>query len=120
MNTQSYANTPGYLFITIGLLLSLASALVPHFEAGYRLMISVFVSGMLPYMVYGIAVPVLRGTLTNISGLAIIIMHAWLVFNERFVGNGDYGDGRIYYGPMLITLFALPLLVFVYKKLRQF
>ena len=114
MNTQSYANTPGYLFITIGLLLSLASALVPHFEAGYRLMISVFVAGMLPYMVYGMAVPMLRGTLTSLVGLAIVIVHAWLVFNERFIGNADYSDNRIYYGPMLITLFALPLLVLLY------
>ena len=48
MHDQSFAPHPGYLFIIIGLLTSLISALVPHFDAGHRLMTSVLVAGMLP------------------------------------------------------------------------
>jgi hypothetical protein len=118
MNTQSYANVTGYLLITIGLLLSLISALVPHFEAGYRLMLSVFVAGMVPYLVYAIAVPVRRGSLTTLTGLVIVCMHAWLVYNQRITGNAEYSDGWIYYGPLLLTIFALPLLLSVFNKLR--
>ena len=58
MHTQSYANAPGYTLIIIGLILSLISAFVPHFDAGYRLAPGVFFAGLLPYAVYGIAVPV--------------------------------------------------------------
>ena len=58
--------------------------------------------------------------MTSLVGLAIVIVHAWLVFSERFIDNADYSDNKIYYGPMLITLIALPLLVLLYKKLRHF
>lgn len=117
MHTQSYANTPGYLFIIIGFTLSLISALVPHFEAGYRLMLSIFVAGMLPYLVYGIAVPLLRSSLTTIVGLLIVAAHAWLVFNHRIIDHADYSDGMIYYGPMLLAVLALPLIVIVLKRM---
>ena len=119
MQAQSYANTPGYLIIMTGLILSLISAMVPHFDAGYRLMVSVFAVGMLPYIVYGVAVPLLRGRLTTIIGLAIVIAHAWLVFNERIIGHADYSDGMIYIGPMLLALLAMPLLVIVFKRYRD-
>jgi hypothetical protein len=116
MHAQSYANTPGYLFILIGIVLSTISALVPHFEAGYTLMTSVLVTGMLPYLVYGIAVPLLRGVLTTVVGLVIIVVHAWLVFNQRVLGNADYSDGLIYYVPMVMALAVLPLAVIALKK----
>ena len=116
MRTQSYANTPGYALISIGLILSLISAFVPHFEAGYRLALSVFVAGLLPYMVYGIAVPLLRGSLTTGAGLVIVVAHAWLVFNQRIIGHADYSNGLIYYGPMLLAVLVLPLIVIAFKK----
>ena len=116
MHAQSYANTPGYLFILIGVVLSAISALVPHFEAGYTLMTSVLVTGMLPYLVYGIAVPLLRGVPTTVAGLVIIVAHAWLVFNQRVIGNADYSDGLIYYVPMVMALAVLPLAVIALKK----
>ncbi len=118
MHTQSYANTPGYLFIIIGLTLSLISALVPHFDAGYTLKPDVFIAGMLPYMVYAVAVPLIPGTLTSIVGLVIVIAHAWLVFNQRILGAGDYSDGMIYYGPILLSLLALPLVVIVFERMH--
>lgn len=120
MHPQSYSNPTGYWFILIGLLLSLISALVPHFEAGYRLMVSVFIVGMLPYIVYGITVPLSRSTLTTIVGLAIVVAHTSLVFNERILGNADYSNGMIYYVPMLIALVILPLAVIAVKKSAMF
>jgi len=116
MHAQSYANTPGYLFIIVGFTLSLISALVPHFEAGYRLTLCVFVAGMLPYMVYGTAVPLLRGSLTTFAGLLIVAAHAWLVLNHRIIGYAEYSDSMIYYGPMLLAVLALPLIVIAFKK----
>ncbi len=118
MHAQSYANTSGYLFLIIGLILSFISAFVPFFGAGYKLMISVLIAGMLPYLVYGIAVPLSRSIMTTILGLVIVIAHAWLVLNERFIGKANYDDGMIYYGPMIIAVIALPLVVITIKKLK--
>ena len=119
MHAQSYANTTGYSLICIGLLLSFISSLVPHFEAGYRLTLSVFVAGMLPYLIYGIAVPLLRGPLTTIVGLVIVVAHAWLVINERFIAGADYSSGLIYFGPMLLAVLAIPLVVITWKKMED-
>ena len=105
------------MLIIIGLTLSLISALVPHFDAGYTLMLSVFIAAMLPYMVYAIAVPLLRGTLTAIAGLAIVIAHTWLVYDQRILGDADYSDGMIYYIPLLLSLLALPLAVMAFKRM---
>ena len=116
MHAQSYANTPGYLFLIIGLTLSFISAFVPFFEAGYRLMMSVLIVGMLPYIVYGITVPLARNKVTTIVGLVIVIAHALLVINERIIGKANYDDGMIYYGPMIIAVIALPLVVITIKN----
>jgi len=116
MHTQSYANAPGYALISIGLILSLISAFVPHFEAGYRLALGVFVSGLFPYMVYGMAVPLLRGSLTTGTGLVIVVAHTWIVLNQRIIEHADYSNGLIYYGPMLLAVLVLPLIVIAFKK----
>ena len=109
MDTQSYSNTAGYAFIVIGVGLSLVSALVPHFSAGYTLKVSVFAAGIVPYLVYAVAVPLHRTAMTKLAGLVVVLAHAWLVFNQRIVGHGDYSDGLIYYGPMVLALIVLPL-----------
>lgn len=116
MHTQSYSNRPGYLFIFVGLLLSVVSALVPHFEAGYHLMLSIFVAGILPYLVYGIMIPLSRGAVTSITGLVIVTVHAWLVITQRIVGNADYSNGLIYYVPIILALAIAPLVVIMVKK----
>jgi hypothetical protein len=116
MQAQSSLNTPGYLFLIAGLLFSLLSALVPHFEAGYRLMASVFVAGMLPWLVYGIAVPLWRSPVITFAGLLIAIAHASLVINQRLVANVDYSDGMIYYIPAVIAVAVLPLAITALKK----
>jgi len=118
VHTQSYANTPGYLFLTIGLILSLISAFVPFFETGYKLMTSVLIAGMLPYIVYGMAVPLARSTMITIVGLLIVITHALIVFNERFIGNADYSDNIIYYGPIIIAVTVLPFVMVAIKRSR--
>jgi hypothetical protein len=116
VHAQSYVNTPGYICLVIGLILSFISAFVPFYEAGYRLMTSVLIAGMLPYIVYGITVPLSRSIVTTIVGLVIVSVHALLVINERIIGQADYDDGMIYYGPMIIAVIALPLVVITIKE----
>jgi len=97
-------------------MLSLISAFVPHYEAGYRLMAGVLIAGMLPYMVYGLAVPLSLGIANKILGLLIIIVHALIVINHRIIGNADYDNGMIYYGPIILALIVLPLVLISVKK----
>jgi hypothetical protein len=120
MQEPSYRNTPGYLVLTIGLLLSLTSALVPHFDIGYRLMLSVFVAGMLPYLAYGIVVPLMRGPVITMAGLVIVVVHAWLVIQQRFIANADYSDGMIYYVPVMIAVAVTPFVIAAVKKTGKY
>lgn len=118
MHAQTYKNTVGYIVILTGLLLSLVSALVPHFEAGYHLSLSVFAAGITPYLVYGVAVPIYRGAWITIAGLLIVLIHAWLVYNERIIGAADYSDATIYYVPLIMAIAALPLVFLAFNKKR--
>ncbi len=120
MQAQTMQNPAGYFFILCGLLLSLISSLVPHFEAGYTLMISVFVAGLLPYLVYGIAVPLWRNPVTTVAGLLLVIAHAWLVINQRLVTHVDYSDGMIYYVPAILAVAVLPLAATAIKKSAKY
>jgi hypothetical protein len=116
METRSFADPPGNWVIVIGLVLSTLSAFVPFHEAGYRLMVGVMLAGMLPYLVYAIAVPLLRGAMTAIVGVALVIVHAWLVYSQRFSGGVDYSDGCIYYVPMFMAIAVLPLAVIALRQ----
>lgn len=100
-----------YAVLALGAGLAFASAVVPHFSAGYRLLPGVLLSGLLPYLVYGLALPLLRGALITASGAALAAMHAALVVAERFGGPVDYSDGLIHFGPWLLAVAMLPLLV---------
>lgn len=103
---SSYA---AVLIIIAGCVLGLTSALVPHYNAGYKLMVSVLLAGILPYMVYGIAIPYLRGIILIIPGLLLTATHFWLVMKYRFTLPVDYSDNWIYYGPLLLAVATLPL-----------
>lgn len=99
------------LIIIIGCFLGLISALVPFYNTGYNLKIAVLMVGISPYLVYGIAIPFLRGAMLIIPGLLLIAAHAWLVMMYRFTLPVDYSDGWIYYGPLLLAAAVFPLAV---------
>ena len=120
MYGQSYSYEPGYFFILIGLLLSLISALVPHFDAGYTLMLSVFAAGILPYLVYSVAVTLRRGTLVTVTGFIIVVIHTWLVITERITGHADYSSGMIFYVPMVMALVMLPLAITTIRSASKY
>lgn len=79
-------------------------------------MSSVLIAGMCPYFIYGIAVPLSRSLMTTIIGLIIVLAHALLVLNERFLGKANYDDGMIYYGPIIIAVTILPFVIIAIKK----
>lgn len=97
-----------YFLIAIGCVLAAITAVVPHYDAGHKLMFSVFLAGIVPYYVYGCLTERLRGWTLLIPGLGVVAAHAWLTVSQRFLGYDGYADGMIYYGPVLLAFGGLP------------
>lgn len=111
METRTLQRNLAYAVIVLGAGLAFAAAVVPHFTAGYRFLPGVLMSGLLPYLAYGLAVPLLRTRLTTLAGIILLGLHAALVVSERFIGGADYSNGLIHTGPLVLALATLPLLV---------
>ena len=116
MDAQSPLRPLGYLLLAAGGLLAFVSALVPHFDAGHRLMVSVLLTGLLPYLVFGLALPYLRGWALALPALLMVAIHAWLVLWQRFVAYQEYSDGMIYFVPLGLALAATALLAWALHR----
>ena len=75
-------------------------------------------TGLLPYLVYAMTLPYLRGWLLAVPALLIVAVHAWAVASERFIDYRGYGDGTIYYVPLGLALLTLPLLAWGLRTQR--
>lgn len=116
MDIQSFLRPLTYLLVVGGCLLAFVAALVPHFGAGHRLMVSVLLTGLLPYLVFGLALPYLRGWALALPALLMVGIHAWLVLWQRVVAYQDYSDGMIYYVPLALVLAATALLAWALRR----
>jgi hypothetical protein len=106
----------GYSVIVAGTVLSFVSAVVPHYTSGYHFMFGVLAAGIIPYLMYALAVVLFKSNLTNGVGLVLLTLHAWLVFSERFIDGGKYADHMIYIVPLLFAVLLIPLFV---RALRE-
>jgi hypothetical protein len=97
-----------YVLVAIGCVLAAISAVVPNYDAGHKLMFSVFLAGIVPYYVYGCLTERLRAWALLVPGLVVVAVHAWLTVSQRFLGYDGYADGMIYYGPVLLAFGGLP------------
>ena len=116
MQSQANHRPLASAIVALGVALSFASAVVPHYTAGYTLMTGVLLSGLLPYLVYGVAIPFLQGWVLSLPGIALVVLHAALVARERFLENADYGDGLIYIVPPVLAVALLPVIYLALKK----
>lgn len=116
METQTSSRPLAYAVIALGAVLAFAAATVPHYTAGYRLLFGVLLAGLTPYFVYALAVPLLRDGLIAVTGIVLVALHAALVIRERFLQGADYGDGLIYFGPLVLAAALLPV---VWRALRE-
>ena len=115
MTSQSIAQTLTWLLLVTGCLIAFVSAVVPHYDAGYRLAFSVLLTGLLPYLAYVMLLPYLHGWQLALPGLVIVLVHAWTVARERFIAYQGYSDGTIHYVPLALALFALVLLAWALR-----
>ena len=94
MNRVAQTRSAAYLIVLAGLAVSFYVALVPHYDAGYRLAFSVFLTGILPYLVYGVLPEYVRGARLVLSGVVLLVVDILVRVPMRWsVGPEGYGDG---------------------------
>ncbi|NNF95658.1 MAG: hypothetical protein HKM94_01865 [Halobacteria archaeon] len=108
MESQHFANRAGWTIILYGVSLSFIAAFTPFFEAGYLFKVDILLAGLLPYLIYAIAVPLLPGPTTTITGIILVAAHTVLVVVVRLLGGAD---SLIYAMPIIMAVLVLPLVI---------
>lgn len=108
MESQHYANRAGWITILYGVSLSFIAAFSPFFEAGYMFKVDILMAGLLLYLIYAIAVPLLPGATTSFVGIILIAAHTGLVVAVRFL---DYKENLIYTLPIIMAVLVIPLVI---------
>ena len=109
----------GDLLLLSGLGMAFVSALVPHYYTGYNLNIGVLAAGIAPWLVYGIVLQLMRTALPAVAGLALALLHAWLVLTQRFGETNPYSDNLIYSAPLIAALLLIPFAVLVIHRVSR-
>ena len=108
MESQHYANRPGWTVILYGTILSFISAFTPFFVTGYLFKGDIFLAGLFPYLIYVIAVPLLPGTITTTIGTLLAVVHTCLIVAVRFF---EFSNDLIYTAPIFMAILLIPLAV---------
>ena len=108
MESQHFANRAGWIITLYGLGLSFIAAFTPFFEAGYLFKVDVLLAGLLPYLIYAIAVPLLPGAITTSVGITLVAAHTGLAVAVRFL---DYSDSLMYTIPIILAVLVIPLVI---------
>lgn len=108
MDSQHYANRSGWIVIAYGISLSFLAAFTPYFEAGFLFKVELLLAGLLPYMIYVIAVPLLPGTANTSVGIVLIAAHTVLVVAVRLLG---FSESLIYIMPAIMAVLVMPLVI---------
>ena len=113
MDSQHYANRSGWIVIAYGISLSFLAAFTPYFEAGFLFKVEVLLAGLLPYMIYVIAVPLLPGAANTSVGIVLIAVHTALVVAVRILG---FSESLIYIMPVIMAVLVMPLVIVALNK----
>lgn len=113
MESQHFANRAGWSIFLYGLCLSFIAAFSPFFEAGFLFKGNVLLAGVLPYLIYAIAVPLLPGSNTTAAGLLLAAVHTGLVVAVRFFG---VTESLMFTLPVIMAVPLLPLVIIALIK----
>lgn len=92
-----------YVVVTLGVSLAFAAAVMPHYEAGYRLDLPVLLTGIAPYLVYGLFTGFVRDRWLYAGGALLLVFDLAFKVRERFLQYDGYADGLIYTVPLVAT-----------------
>ena len=108
-----------YVIVVLGCVLSFATAVVPHFSAGHKLLVGVLIFGLIPYVVYGSLTEILSGWALVAPGVLILAVDAATRLPERWLAVEDFPSLAIYLAPLWLVFLVLPLGVFMGRWLQK-
>lgn len=110
--------------VLLGCAISFVSAVSSQAAVGYFLNFGVVLMGIVPYLIYAMAVYIRRGAgfVSLLIGPLLIAAQLWMVYTYHFV-NQDSGT-LLYFGPPVLGVVILPLLIVAmrngYTEARMF
>lgn len=96
-----------YFVILLGVMLSFACATVPHFTTGYTLHLGVLFAGLLPYLIYGMFINLIRGGSLLAIGVLLLGIDLAVKIPERFLDYDGYTSGAIYILSFIVSLLLM-------------
>jgi hypothetical protein len=97
--------------IAAGVVLAFAAAVVPHYAAGYRLLVDVLLIGLLPYLVYLVFSELVRGRLLPWVGIALFAADLAVKLPARYLHADGYPGAMVYLWPLVAAFVVLPVLL---------
>ena len=113
LEPEHYSDPAGWAIVLYGCVLSFISAFTPFFATGYQFQFELLLAGFTPYLIYGIAVPLLPGSLTTTVGIVLAAIHTGLVVAVRLFGAGE---DLMYTLPGILAVLVIPLVVFALAR----
>lgn len=107
-NTVQLGASGRYAVLVAGGMLSLVSAFVPFYDAGYRLDAGILLAGITPYLLYALPAVLWRSGSSLAIGLAVFAVHAGTVVQARWFEPAGPDGSLIYLVPLLLAAALLP------------
>ena len=100
-----------YWIIVAGCLLAFISAFKPMAAIGYELETGLLVVGLIPYLIYSVAVVLWQGVVSVVHGIVLLLLHAWMVMSVRFIeiAGHSFSSELLVYGPLILSVALLPI-----------
>jgi len=105
-----------YVIIALGVVLSFIGAFEQHAAQGVYLHAGFLLAGLLPYFIYSMAVALWSNGLVMLHGVALLVVHGWMIWSVRFAPASEYEPGLLVYGPLTLSVLLLPLLVMALRQ----
>ncbi len=103
MRPETDSRSTAYLIVALGTALAFAAAVVPFYDAGYRLDLLVLLTGLAPYLVYGLLTGFVHGRWLLAAGLLLFVFDLAFRIPHRFLRYDGYADSLVYVAPLVAT-----------------
>ncbi|MFP3872841.1 MAG: hypothetical protein ACLFQT_09730 [Thiohalophilus sp.] len=114
--TRRYLKVLEYLMIAAGVVVAFISAFEPLAAEAYYLHAGILLVGLLPYFVYSLAVVLMDRALVTLHGVVLLVIHIWMLAVVRFVPAEAYGISLLVYGPLVLSLALIPLVILALRQ----
>lgn len=100
MHPETDFRPAAYALIALGASLAFVAAVVPHYDAGYRLDLPLLLAGLAPYLVYGVLTEFWRNRWLLVAGVVLLALELLLRIPLRLLRDG-YPDTTAHAVPLI-------------------